>query len=113
MATEFDSMLLESVEESIRLALGEMPLQAMFYSLEKHLGLPREEIPARLEDFERGLKVLFGRRSAPVVIRVIVRTLCGKLEIPYHQRSDYDFKTSIEECRRKYEEKHGSQRMQV
>lgn len=110
MAGKFDSLLLESIDETVRGVLGEAPLEAMFYSLEKHLGLRREEVPGRPGDFEKGLVALFGRRPAPVVIRMIVRNLCGKLEIPYHQRSDYDFKTYVEECKRMYEEKAGSQR---
>ena len=110
LAEKFDSLLLESIDETVRGALGEAPLQAMFYSLEKHLGLRREEFPSRLEDFEKGLVTLFGRRSAPIVIRMIVRNLCGKLEIPYQQRSDCDFRAYVEECKRKYEEKAGGER---
>jgi hypothetical protein len=110
LAEKFDSLLLESIDETVRGVLGEAPLQTMFYSLEKHLGLRREEVPARLGDFEKGLVALFGRRSAPVVIRMIVRNLCGKLGIPYQQRTDCDFKTYVEECKRKYEEKADLQR---
>jgi hypothetical protein len=99
---KFDSLLLESIDETVRGVLGEGPLLAMFYSLEKRLGIRRGEIPERLEDFQRGLMTLFGRSAAPIISRAIVRTLCGKLEIPYQQRSDYDFKTYIEECRREY-----------
>ena len=110
MAEGFDSLLLESIDETVRGVLGEAPLQAMFYALEKHRGLRREEVPRRLGDFEKELVVLFGRRSAPVVMRMIVRDLCGKLGIPYQQRSDCDFKTYVEECKRKYEEKAGGER---
>jgi hypothetical protein len=110
LAENFDSLLLESIDETVRGVLGEAPLQAMFYSLEKHLSLRREEVPRKLGDFEKGLVALFGRRSAPIVIRMIVRNLCGKLEIPYQQRSEYDFKMYVEECKRKYEDKAGLQR---
>jgi len=113
LAEKFDSLLLESIDESVRGVLGEGPLQAMFYSLEKHLGLRREEIPRRLGDFERGLVDLFGRRSAPVIIRIIVRNLSRKLEIPYYQRSDCNFQTYVEECKRRYEKKAGLQRQEV
>jgi len=103
---KFRSLLLESIDETVRGVLGEGPLKAMFYSLEKYLGVSRGEIPERLEDFQNGLVTLFGRSAAPIISRAIVRNLCGKLEIPY-QRSDYDFKTYIEECRRKYGEREG------
>jgi len=107
---KFDSLLLESIDETVRGVLGEAPLQAMFYSFDKHLGLRREQIPERLEDFQNGLVRLFGRSAGAIIGRAILRTLCGKLEIPYQQRSDLDFKTYVEECKRKYEEKAGLQR---
>jgi len=110
---KFNSLLLESIDESVRGVLGEGPLQAMFYSLEKHLGLRREEIPSRLQDFEKGLVDLFDRRPASVLIRMIVRNLCSKLEISYYQRSDFDLKTYVEECKRRYEKKAGSLRQEV
>lgn len=88
----------------IREVLGEKPLKATFFSLERSFHIRREEIPARLEDFQNALAEFFGN-GAPVITRAIARRLCTRLEIPYHERSDYDFRMYVEDCKRRYEQK--------
>lgn len=76
----------------------------MFSSLESNFHIKREEIPERLEDFQKALAELFGN-GAPVITRAVARRLCRGLGIPYYVRSDYDFKMYVEDCRRRYEQR--------
>jgi hypothetical protein len=99
----FRGLLLASLDDVIREVLGERPLKAMFSSLESNFHIKREEIPERLEDFQKGLAELFGK-GAPVITRAVTRRLCRRLGIPYYERRDYDFKMYVEDCKRRYEQ---------
>jgi hypothetical protein len=100
----FRHLLLESIDESLRNVFSERVRQTIFYQLEDQFSLRREEVPQRVRDFEKGLTAMVGSPAAAVLIRVIVRNVCAKLEIPY-QRVDYGFKMYVEDCKRRYEEK--------
>ena len=101
---EFCSLLLASLDDVIREVLGERPRKAVFSSLERRFHIKREEIPERLEDFQKALGELFGN-GAPVVTRAVARRLCRRVGIPYYERSDYDFKMYVEDCKRRYEQR--------
>lgn len=100
---EFPSLLLASLDDVIREVLGERPLKAVFSSLKRSFHIKREEIPERLDDFQKALEELFGN-GAPVITRAVARRLCRRLEIPYYERSDYDFKMYVEDCKRRYKQ---------
>jgi hypothetical protein len=101
---EFRSLLLASLHDVIREVLGERPLKAVFSSLETSFHIKREEIPERLEDFQKALAELFGN-GAPVIARAVARRLCRRLGITYYERADYDFKMYVEDCKRRYEQR--------
>lgn len=100
----FRQLLLESIDEGICGVLGEGSRQAVFYHVENRFQVRREKIPEDLENFQNGLAKIFGS-GARVLARVIARRLCEKLEIPFSWRNDYDFKTYVEDCKLRYEEK--------
>jgi len=95
---EFRRLLLESIEDTIRGVLGELPLQTIYDSLEKRDQIERDDIPERMEDFQNALTRLLGA-CAPVIIRMMTRNLYGKFEIPYSQEAGYDLKKHVEICR--------------
>jgi hypothetical protein len=97
----FGDVLLESIDYTIQGVLGEEPWTALFDFIEEQFHLRREDIPERLQDFTDALRIL--GRGAPVMTRAIVKNLCGRLGIPYIQRGDLDFKTYVEDCKRRYE----------
>jgi hypothetical protein len=68
-----------------------------------HLKL--EEIPNRLEDFQAALTALIGA-GTPVLVRVIIRNLCGKLGIPFVPKDECDFKTYIADYIRRHQARH-------
>lgn len=100
--SKFRQLLLESIDESIRSILGYAIPAAFFTRLLKDNNLRREEIAQRIEDFQNGLEKVFGSVSASVMTRAIIRTFCGKLQIPYHPRSGFSFKMYVEDCRRRF-----------
>ena len=95
---EFRTLLLESIEDTIRGVLGELPLQAVYDSLEKKNQIKRDDIPQRMEDFQNALTRLLGV-AAPVMIRMMTRNLYSKFEIPRNQEAGYDLKKHAEICR--------------
>jgi len=102
--SKFRQLLLESIDESVRSILGDAILRAFFARLLKDFNLRREEILERIEDFQNGLERIFGSVSASVMTRAIIRTFCGKLQIPYHRSDEFSFKMYVEDCRRRYAE---------
>jgi hypothetical protein len=103
-AKEFRILLLESIDDVIRGVLGDRPLEAMFSCLEKSFNVRHEEIPDRLDDFQTALGKICGT-GAPVLTRMIARNLCNKIGgCSYHERSDWNLKMYVENCRRRYEE---------
>ncbi len=103
--SKFRQLLLESIDESIRSILGDAIPGAVFARLLKDLNLRREEILERIEDFQNGLERILGSVSASVMTRAIIRTFCGKLQIPYHRRDGFSFKMYVEDCERRYAER--------
>jgi hypothetical protein len=97
-------LLLESIEETVRGVLGELPVQALYDALEKKEQIKRDDIPQRLEDFQNALPRLLGAGS-PVIIRMMTRNLYRKFEIPYRQETGYDLKKHVEICRQIYMKK--------
>ena len=92
-----------SIDETIHGLLGDEQPRVLFERLGNDFHLKHEEIPDRLEDFERALTFLFGS-VAPVITRAIARCLYAKLQIPHHDRNDYTVKMHVENCRRRIEQ---------
>ena len=101
---EFHGVLLESIDETMHMLLGDRPYQVLFERLSNDFHLKRELIPDRLDDFERALTRLCGTVVARVLTRAIVRGLHTRLEIPYHDRNDYTLKMYVQDCRRRFEQ---------
>jgi hypothetical protein len=93
-------MLLESIGETIHALLGDGPQRVLFKRLGNDFHLKHEEIPNRLGDFQRALTALLGAGS-PVLVRSIIRNLCGKLEISFVRKDEYDFEAYVADCIRR------------
>lgn len=95
---EFRRLLLESIEDTIRGVLGELPLEAIYDSLEKKNQIKRDDIPQRIEDFQNALTRLLGA-AAPVIIRMMTRNLYSKFDIPCNRETGYCLKKHADICR--------------
>ena len=91
---EFDSALLEAVDETL-LLLGDKVRRALYSYLRKHHGVAREEIPRKLDAFDNGLRSVLGE-GAEVLGRMIARRLYGKLGIPFQEGGHMGLKDYVE-----------------
>ena len=56
---DFDALLLEAVDEGLS-TIGESSKHAIYFHLENHFGVKREEIPCRIEAFAHSMEQIFG-----------------------------------------------------
>jgi hypothetical protein len=56
---DFHELFLQAVDSALS-SLGDSARQSIFFHLETRFKIPRDEIPDRLEDFEKGLEKIFG-----------------------------------------------------
>jgi hypothetical protein len=55
----FRSLLLKAVDSALS-SLGDSARQAVYFHLEKKFDITKNDIPGRVEDFDRGLERIFG-----------------------------------------------------
>ena len=77
---EIERRILQCVDEVLE-ALGKSEAQACFSYLERNLGLKKEEIPRKPEQFSKGLNLIFGEQAANVLETAIVQKLLTSLGI--------------------------------
>jgi len=84
---QFDSAVLETVDEGLRI-LGEAVKPAIYYHLETHHKVNREEIPEKLETFHKALEGLFGFGAKPIE-KLIAKKLYSKLGLSFEPHEDW------------------------
>jgi len=81
---EFDTALLDAIEEILRYTIGDIGTEAIYSYLER-TGCPKHQIPNQLERFSGELRKLLGNGrgqilgSAPILEEAIAERLCIKL----------------------------------
>jgi len=97
--TDFNDLLIESVEETIREVLGFKVNQAFWYHYQAFLGITREEMPYRLDTLFTSLKTAFGV-GGETLGRHIVRKLYAKANVPLEDPPDKPLVEYIEQLKR-------------
>ena len=92
---------MESIDEAFSV-LGIEPSAAVYQYLGTISSLPREEIPDRIEDFDRGIKKALGTASK-VIERLIIRKLFQRLGLSLRESQDQDFLDYVSDARRRHE----------
>jgi hypothetical protein len=87
--SEFNSLLLDSVEEALTDVLGTKFTDRFFTLLETELQISKTEIPNRLDKFTSVLSTVFGSRAALVIGRAIAKRFYTRLEIPFVKKDSY------------------------
>src|SRR4030067_1543066 len=77
--SEFDQVLLEAIDDALSV-YGEETKSAIYVYLERALGIPKRKIPARIDEFSKGLEDLFGIGSKSVEI-LIIKNLHSKIGV--------------------------------
>jgi hypothetical protein len=91
---EFHRLLIESLDESAAMVLGEIARKAVYEVLEKKYGIERNRIPERLNELTSAFEAIFGPAPSNTIVRAIVKRLYSKLgltfvEIPDWRLPDY------------------------
>ena len=97
--TEFDRLLIESLDESFATILGEIPKNTLYDILKKNHAITRNRIPERLNEFTMALETIFGAAPGKVVARMIVKRLYSKLGLTYIERPDWRLPDYVSEAK--------------
>jgi len=97
--TDFNDLLVDSVDEAISEVLGNRVTAAFWYHYQAFLGITRDEMPYRLDTLFASLKGTFGV-GGETLGRVIVKKLYAKASIPLDLKADRSFTEHVEELKR-------------
>ena len=81
METDFEKILSEAIDEALS-SFGENCKHVIYYNLENEFGLPKNEIPERIEDFTGAIETIFGKGANILEIR-IMKMLFNKINSPF------------------------------
>ena len=102
--SEFDRLLLDTIDEVLTSALGEKSVKIIYDYLEEHV-CPLLEIPSNLDVFSEELRTLLFRSSsrmgfaigvtetgmASILERAIAKILCQKLGVEFNEIGPIEF----------------------
>ena len=86
---EFNSLLLDSVDEALIDLLGAKFKDRFFTLLEAERQISKMAIPDRLDSFTSVLATVFGAKAAFVIGRAIAKRLYARLEIQFVEKDSY------------------------
>lgn len=89
-ATIADTMqrsLVEAVDDGL-LALGQIPRETVYHVIHTTHGVRREEIPEKLENFQKALREIFGTGTR-VIERLIAKNLYKRLGLNFTEHKDW------------------------
>ena len=94
----FDSLLVESLEESLKILLDDSATHSFISYLEENCSLKKGEIGRNLESFSAELEKFFGL-GASRIEALIVALLYSKLGLKYEEKEGYTFGDYIRDAR--------------
>ena len=97
--TDFNDLLVDSVDEAISEVLGNRVTAAFWYHYQAFLGITRDEMPYRVDTLFASLKGTFGV-GGETLGRVIVKKLYAKANVPLDLKVDRSFTEHVEELKR-------------
>jgi len=97
--TDFSNILLQAIDEAF-LSLGESVKTSIYFHLEHSMGIEKQSIPSRIDDFQNALEKLFGIGTRHLEILLIkslyekIKTTC-EWNIPCQVNSELTFKECV------------------
>jgi hypothetical protein len=79
---KFSLILLDSIDEALS-SLGENSKKAIYFHLETKFGIPRQDIPKRVNDFSEAIEKIFGVAAQQIEI-LIMKYLNQQVECAYN-----------------------------
>lgn len=104
---DFDRLLLETIDETIKWTFGEYTATLIYEYLKKR-NCPLHEIPKKLEVFSFELRMILGTGktlimgSAPLIEKAIIKRLCRKLGMEFNEKGPVNFAEYIRRLREEY-----------
>lgn len=99
----FSQILIEATDEGLE-AFGEQTKNVVYYHLEREFGVRKEEIPQKLEEFDKGLKNLFGL-GGELVETHILKNLYRRLGQTFEAIENRNFQNCIRDAERNFRER--------
>ena len=99
-ARSLNNLLLDAVDETLRHVFKEEGANFILHYLESKCRLNRRRIAEEPEDFSAGLERFLGS-AAPVIEKIILKTLYSKLELKFEEKEGYKFSDYVKELREK------------
>jgi len=96
--TDFNDLLIDSVDETITEVLGSRVTSAFWYHYQAYLGVSRDEMPYRLPTLFESLKGVFGV-GGETLGRIVVKKLYAKANVPLNYSSDRSLLEYVEELK--------------
>jgi hypothetical protein len=96
---EFDRVLVESVDESTAVVLGEIARRAVYEILEKNFDISKDRIPERLNAFTSAFEKIFGPAIGKMIMRAVAKTLYSRLDLTFIEISDWRLPDYVTEAR--------------
>ena len=98
---EFNSALLEAIDESLGEVLGQRVLESLYSVLEKHYDVTREELPYRLDTAYKLLGEVFGIQATRTISKSIVRRLYEKVNLEFEDAAGLGLMEYVEMAKKK------------
>ncbi|MEM2843563.1 MAG: hypothetical protein QXZ53_06780 [Candidatus Bathyarchaeia archaeon] len=96
---EFNKALLEAVDEAL-LALGKSVKQAIYWRLEDRYNIKKNEIPNKIEEFNKALKELFGE-GAEILMKTVMKRFYNKLNLGFEENPNWSIQHYVEDAKRR------------
>lgn len=96
---DFDSTLIESVDEAIRSLFSQQVVDALHSNLKDRRTIGWNEIPTHLPTLSLVLEKYFGL-SAPTVEKAIARRLYSRYNLDFQSRGGYELTDYVEDARK-------------
>lgn len=101
-ATMFREALLGAVDKGL-LILGESSRHAIYYHVERSHQVRREEIPERLEAFNKALRGIFGE-GAKIIEKIIARNLYSRLALRFEEHENWTIANYVDNAKKAIEQ---------
>lgn len=94
--------LFQSAIDRAMLLLGKSGRQAIYYHLEKILGLERDKWHNHAEEIAEAIEQIFGRPGAKILLKVIAKELYSSLGLKYDETTEPSFSHVVRNAKRHF-----------
>jgi len=101
---DFDGLILGAIEEALE-RMGRSVKHVTLYYAEAKFGLPREEIPKRLDRFEEVLREIYGE-AADYIVDVVKQGIYQRLNLTPPCRPT-SLREAVAEAKEQWAKQHG------